>query len=143
MYTPEQWSMCFPALFPYGDGVFGLPRDAPLTFQQCVGMHLLREELSYEVTEDMLAEAHVSSARGESEGAGPAADAHNDGSNGRSRRRAAVPMLAVPGAHGTLQAALAAALGRRPGLALQLLRLHAPHGADPEGAGPRVTTWLP
>ena len=45
MYTPEQWAMCFPELFPYGDGVFGLPRRAPMTFQQCVGMHLLREEL--------------------------------------------------------------------------------------------------
>ena len=47
MYGPEQWAMCFPHLFPYGDGVFGLPRATPLTFQQCVGMHLLREELCF------------------------------------------------------------------------------------------------
>lgn len=51
MYGPEQWGMCFPILFPYGDGVFGLPRRNRLTFQQCVTMHLLREELSYQVSQ--------------------------------------------------------------------------------------------
>ena len=59
MYTPEQWAMSFPELFPYGDGVFGLPRRAPLTFQQCVGMHLLREELEYEVTPAMMVDARA------------------------------------------------------------------------------------
>ena len=52
MYSPDMWAMCFPILFPYGDGVFGLPRETPLTFQQCMGMHLLREELSYAVTKE-------------------------------------------------------------------------------------------
>ncbi len=51
--SPEQWVYCFPNLFPYGDGVFGLPRRAPLTFQQCAAMHLLREELSYRVEPGM------------------------------------------------------------------------------------------
>ena len=50
MYGPEQWGMCFPFLFPYGDGVFGLARRTRLTFQHCDVMHLLREELSFQVT---------------------------------------------------------------------------------------------
>ena len=57
MYGPEQWAMCFPHLFPYGDGVFGLPRREGLTFQQCAAMHLLREELCYEVTPEILEQA--------------------------------------------------------------------------------------
>ena len=58
MYGPEQWGMCFPFLFPYGDGVFGLARRTRLTFQQCASMHLLREELSFQVTpEDLKAAA--------------------------------------------------------------------------------------
>ena len=57
MYGPEQWAMCFPNLFPYGDGVFGLPRRQPMTFQQCAGMHLIREELCYQVPASMLEEA--------------------------------------------------------------------------------------
>ena len=44
--------MSFPDKFPYGDGVFGLARLRPLTFQQCVTMHLLREELVYQLTPD-------------------------------------------------------------------------------------------
>ncbi len=59
MYGPEQWAMCFPDLFPYGDGVFGLARRQALTFQQCVGMHLLREELSYRVTPELYDEART------------------------------------------------------------------------------------
>ena len=39
MYGPEQWGMCWPHLFPYGDGVFGLARKKPLTFLQCCTMH--------------------------------------------------------------------------------------------------------
>ena len=57
MYGPEMWAMCFPHLFPYGDGVFGLPRHSPLTFQQCLGMHLLREELVYQVDERAVQDA--------------------------------------------------------------------------------------
>lgn len=57
MYGPEHSAFCFPKLFPYGDGVFGLPRRMPLTFQQCVGMHLLREELHYQVSPDVLRDA--------------------------------------------------------------------------------------
>ena len=57
MYGPEQWGMCFPLLFPYGDGVFGLARRNRLTFQQCASMHLLREELSYQVTPENVQEA--------------------------------------------------------------------------------------
>jgi len=49
MYSGAQWSMCFPHSFPYGDGVFGLPRSQPLTFQQWAHMLILREELAYEV----------------------------------------------------------------------------------------------
>ena len=49
MYTPDLWARCFPKCFPYGDGVFGLPREKSLTFQQCASMLLLREELSYDV----------------------------------------------------------------------------------------------
>ena len=33
MYGAPQWAMCFPQCFPYGDGVFGLPRANALTFQ--------------------------------------------------------------------------------------------------------------
>ena len=66
--------MCFPELFPYGDGVFGLPRRVPMTFQQCVVMHLLRQELEYQVTPAMIIGARAwfdaSDAAGE-EGAGP------------------------------------------------------------------------
>jgi len=54
MYGPEQWGMCFPMLFPYGDGVFGLARRSRLTFQQCAAMHLLREELCYQVTAEVM-----------------------------------------------------------------------------------------
>ena len=49
MYSGAQWSMCFPHCFPYGDGVFGLPRIQSLSFQQWAQMLLLREELAYEL----------------------------------------------------------------------------------------------
>ena len=49
--------LCFPDCFPYGDGVFGLPREKPLTFQQCASMHLLREELVYTISPAILNEA--------------------------------------------------------------------------------------
>ena len=54
MYTAPMWAMGFPDCFPYGDGVFGLPRAEPLTFQQCADMHLIREELSYSVTRESM-----------------------------------------------------------------------------------------
>ena len=54
MYSAPTWAMCFPHCFPYGDGVFGLPRAKTLTFQQCEFMHLLREELEYDVLPEML-----------------------------------------------------------------------------------------
>ena len=56
VYGPDMWTMCFPNLFPYGDGVFGLSRKTLLTFQQWMGMHLLREELSYGVTPEICVE---------------------------------------------------------------------------------------
>ena len=52
MYGPEQWACCFPDLFPYGDGVFGVPRRNPLTFRQCCILHMLREELSFDVSQE-------------------------------------------------------------------------------------------
>ena len=57
MYSPAQWAMCFPHCFPYGDGVFGLPRARPLSFQQWSHMLILREELVYEVGTHMLEDA--------------------------------------------------------------------------------------
>ena len=57
MYSPQIWAMCFPHCFPYGDGVFGLPREKPITFQQCISMHLLREELVYDITPIMFENA--------------------------------------------------------------------------------------
>jgi len=49
MYSSTQWAMCFPHCFPYGDGVFGLPRVQQLSFQQWAHMLMLREELIYEL----------------------------------------------------------------------------------------------
>jgi hypothetical protein len=48
------WAMCFPDCFPYGDGVFGLPRAETLTFQQWSSMLMEREELSYNVTRESM-----------------------------------------------------------------------------------------
>jgi hypothetical protein len=50
MYDPDIWAMCYPYEFPYGDGVFGLPRLYSLTFSEWRRMLLLREELVYDVT---------------------------------------------------------------------------------------------
>ena len=57
MYSATTWAKCFPHLFPYGDGVFGLPRQKPMTFQQHTSMLYLREELRYEVTPDLMTAA--------------------------------------------------------------------------------------
>ena len=59
MYAGPTWAMCFPVCFPYGDGVFGLPRAKNLTFQQCAAMQFLREELSYQVGHKVIAEAKL------------------------------------------------------------------------------------
>ena len=47
MYDAEMWQKAFPLLFPYGDGVFGLPRRRHMTFQQWATYMLTRTELSY------------------------------------------------------------------------------------------------
>ena len=52
MYEAPLWAMCFPDCFPYGDGVFGLPRETPLTFQQWMHQLILREELAYSIDDE-------------------------------------------------------------------------------------------
>ena len=59
MYDPPLWAMCFPDCFPYGDGVFGLPRETPLTFQQWTRLVFLREELEYSIDEKAFEEARL------------------------------------------------------------------------------------
>jgi hypothetical protein len=49
MYDKEIWQKAFPYLFPYGDGVFGIERRRPMTFQQWSAMLMLRTELAYQV----------------------------------------------------------------------------------------------
>ncbi|CAE7908776.1 unnamed protein product, partial [Symbiodinium necroappetens] len=49
MYHAEFWQKCFPELFPYGDGVFGLRRATPLTFREWAAYLLERVELEYDV----------------------------------------------------------------------------------------------
>ena len=51
MYSCEFYQKCFPELFPYGDGVYGLPRDAPLTFREWASYLLDRVELEYEASD--------------------------------------------------------------------------------------------
>ena len=51
MYSAEYWQKCFPELFPYGDGVYGLVRDAPLTFREWAGYLLERAELEYDAVD--------------------------------------------------------------------------------------------
>ena len=48
MYSPEYWQKCFPEMFPYGDGVYGILRDAPLTFREWASYLLERTELEYD-----------------------------------------------------------------------------------------------
>ncbi|CAK0853503.1 unnamed protein product [Prorocentrum cordatum] len=73
MCSPELWSMCFPDKFPYGDGVFGLSWTAPMSFQQCTSMHLLREELVHQVTPEDLSAAATSKTWGAGGADGPGA----------------------------------------------------------------------
>eukprot|EP00438_Fugacium_kawagutii_P027137 Skav222436 [mRNA] locus=scaffold1766:1431:1835:+ [translate_table: standard] len=49
MYSPEYWQKCFPEMFPYGDGVYGIARDSSLTFREWASYLLERSELEYEV----------------------------------------------------------------------------------------------
>ena len=65
---------------PYGDGVFALPRRRPMTFQQCVSYHLVREELAYNVPVD----APHSVARWQQ---GSGAESADDGAAGVFMRR--------------------------------------------------------
>ena len=51
MYSCEFYQKCFPELFPYGDGVYGLQRDTPLTFREWASYLLERVELEYEVAD--------------------------------------------------------------------------------------------
>jgi hypothetical protein len=73
MYTAATWAMCFPECFPYGDGVFGLPSAKPLTFQQWQSFLLLREELCFNVTPSMVAEARAWVAPADKQGSDVAA----------------------------------------------------------------------
>lgn len=51
MYSCEFYQKCFPELFPYGDGVYGLQRDSALTFREWASYLLERVELEYEVVD--------------------------------------------------------------------------------------------
>ncbi len=51
MFAPSFWSAFAPLTFPYGDGVFGLERDAELTYVEWCQYLMDREELAYEVDE--------------------------------------------------------------------------------------------
>ena len=53
MYSCEFYQKCFPELFPYGDGVYGLPRDTPLTFREWASYLLDRVELEYEAADEL------------------------------------------------------------------------------------------
>lgn len=47
MYSCQFYQKCFPELFPYGDGVYGLQRDTALTFREWASYLLERVELEY------------------------------------------------------------------------------------------------
>eukprot|EP00959_Pyramimonas_sp_CCMP1952_P135680 2838626-Pyramimonas_sp.AAC.1 len=49
MFSPGFWSAFDPIAFPYGDGVFGLERDATLTYNEWCRYLTVREELEYDV----------------------------------------------------------------------------------------------
>ena len=51
MYSCEYYQKCFPELFPYGDGVYGLQRDTQLTFREWASYLLERVELEYAVAQ--------------------------------------------------------------------------------------------
>ena len=47
MFSPAFWSAFDPIAFPYGDGVFGLEREANLTYNEWCKYLMAREELEY------------------------------------------------------------------------------------------------
>ena len=47
MFDPALWSAMDPLSFPYGDGVFGVEREAPMSYEQWSRYLLSREELEY------------------------------------------------------------------------------------------------
>ena len=51
MYSPDYWQKCFPEMFPYGDGVYGIMRDRLLTFREWASCLLERTELEHSVPE--------------------------------------------------------------------------------------------
>ena len=51
MFTPQYWTGCFPVCFPYGDGVFGVEREARLTYEEWYRCLLARDELEYSLEE--------------------------------------------------------------------------------------------
>ena len=52
MYHADYWQNCFPELFPYSHGVFGLRRVTPMTFREWGSYLLERVELEYDVGGD-------------------------------------------------------------------------------------------
>ena len=81
MFDPSFWSAFDPRSFPYGDGVYGLEREAPVTYDEWCRCLLQREELEYSSTFD----AVVCPGRRQEGTCGRSAD--DDG--GRARRLAA------------------------------------------------------
>ena len=88
MYQPEYWQKCFPELFPYGDGVFGLPRDTALTFREWAAYLLERVELEYDVCSAAELEPQGDvrpHAIGEDQAAGAQGDGRPDEAQGDAR----------------------------------------------------------
>merc|ERR1712060_513854 len=54
-FSPGFWSAFDPVAFPYGDGVFGLEREAKLTYDEWCRCLMAREELEYDVPDDVSA----------------------------------------------------------------------------------------
>ena len=64
MFDPSFWTSFDPKSFPYGDGVYGLQRDAVLTFDEWGQCLLQRDELEYDSIFDNRASATPSSPTG-------------------------------------------------------------------------------
>ena len=79
MYSAEYSQTCFPELFPYGDGVYGLQRDTQLTYREWASYLLERVELEYAVDSSRRSEG------ADSRGSVPEADS-----------RGAVPVFQPP-----------------------------------------------
>ena len=52
MFSPGFWSAFDPVAFPYGDGVFGLEREANLNYEEWCRCLMARDELEYDVDEE-------------------------------------------------------------------------------------------